>query len=208
LGPLADYVFNHGTFMSQRMRFSGQIENMTKLNRDFIAAAHAHGLRTTMKHFPGMGVFRQDPHQKIPVGKINPKIFQESLGAFKDGITAGADFVMTGHGVYQNVDTNQSSTLSPKVVRELLRDKMGFTGLILSDDISEMVYSPDPKMGKEEAAVLAIKAGHNLIMFSHQLANTDRIARALLEKMKTDPELRKAVKDNYDRVTAFKKERL
>lgn len=208
LGPLADFAFNRNTFMAQRMRFFGQMKNLTALNGDFIAATRAHGMSATLKHFPGMGVFRQDPHQTIPRGNIPAKIFEESLSVFKQGIADGADFVMTGHGIYQNVDPHQSSTLSPLVVKSLLRDKLHFKGLILSDDISEMIYSPDPKLEKDEATILALKAGHNLVMFSHQLGQTQRTLHAILEKMKADPELRKVVRENYDRVKEFKRERL
>ena len=123
---------------------------------------------------------------------------------FKNSVNAGADFIMTGHGIYNNIDPDTPATLSKKITSDILRDGLGFEGLVISDDLSEMPFFDTGKMELAQAAAAAITAGHNLIVFSHKINETPEIFDKMLEYMQGDPELRAAVENNYRKIISFK----
>jgi len=208
LAPLADYPFNCDTFMARRLPPVRQMEDLMAFNQSFIRILHEHNISATLKHFPGMGVFVQDPHHELPRLRVDEATLQKSLRLFHDGISAGADFVMTAHGVYDNIDSENSVVTSHKIVTGLLRETLGFQGIIVTDDFADMRYSLNREVDIGDVISASLKAGHNLVMFSHRLEETKKIFAKVLERVVADPELQAVVKNNYDRVIRFKKDKL
>jgi len=166
-----------------------------------------YGISATLKHFPGMGIFSIDPHRELPYSVIEQEALNESLKIFKDGIDHGANFVMTGHAVYENIDPDNPATFSSKIVKDILIKQLGFQGIILTDDLSDMPLAIK-EIDLTDAAIQALKAGHHLIMFSHKLEETKEIFDEILVKMEADSELQLLVKDNYQKITDFKRANL
>jgi len=206
LAPVADYPFNRNSFIRSRVP-AHSVQALTAFNQRFIELLARHGISATLKHFPGMGAFRTDPHHELPAGRVSTGGLDESLRIFQDGITAGAGLVMTGHAVYTNVDPGRPATLSSRIVTGILRRQMKFQGLIITDDLSEMPFLEGTKMNLDQATCEALRAGHNMVLFSHKLHATKAVLDQVLTAAQSDPRLRSLISKDYARIVAFKKNR-
>lgn len=203
LAPIADFPFNEDTFIKKRIQAHNP-SALTDFNKKFIALLQENHISATLKHFPGMGVFVDDPHKKIPYVSTDQKILDESIKLFKNGVDAGADFVMTGHAVYDDIDQNVPATLSKKITTDILRDNLGFKGLAVTDDLSDMPFIVGREINLIGATAESLKAGHNLVIFSHNPNKTMEIFEKLLQQLENNQELKSVVEQNYRNVIFFK----
>jgi beta-N-acetylhexosaminidase len=203
LAPLADFPFNHESFIRRRIP-AHNVEALEVFNTRFIALLQRHGISATLKHFPGMGAFIDDPHKKLPRAEVEAGMMKASVKIFQQGIASGADLVMTGHAVYDNLDPEHPATLSRKIVTGLLRQKLNFQGPIITDDLSDMPFITGQDISLDEATVQAMEAGHTMVLFSHKLAKTLRIFDQVLIRAEQDPALTEIVEADCQRVFAFK----
>ena len=207
LAPLADFTFNENTFIKRRIPAHNP-EALIDFNREFIALLQQSGVSATLKHFPGMGVFVDDPHKTLPYVTTDQDIIDESIKLFRDGIDANVDFIMTGHAVYDDIDPNIPATLSKKITTDILRNELNFEGLAITDDLSDMPFIVGKEMNLSEATIRSLEAGHNLVIFSHRPKETIEVFNNLLQEMENNQELRYAVEDNYRKVVEFKRNKL
>ncbi|MCK4448758.1 MAG: hypothetical protein KAW56_16960 [Candidatus Marinimicrobia bacterium] len=121
------------------------------------------GIAATAKHFPGRGDSATDAHDVLDVIRADKKRMQEvELYPFKAAIAAGVKAIMTGHSVYPAYDAKFPTTLSEKILTGLLRNELGFDGVIVSDAIGMAAILK--KWPLPEACALAIKAGVDTIL--------------------------------------------
>jgi len=144
------------------------------------------GVATCIKHFPGHGDTATDSHLAMPTVPYDlQRLDAVELVPFKSGIAAGTDSVMTAHIYFPALmgDTELPATLSPAVVHQLLREKLGFQGVIITDCLEMNAVSETVGVGK--GAVLAQQAGNDLILISHrydrQLAGIEAVKAAVRE---------------------------
>lgn len=207
LAPIADFAFDNNTFIKDRIP-AHDIAHLTDFNKKFIALLNQNHILATLKHFPGMGVFVQDPHDILPYANPDKSVINKSINIFKDGINSGADFVMTCHGVYDDIDPNNPATLSKKITTDILRGQVGFTGIAITDDLSEMPFTIDKKIDLSQATAQAIEAGHNLVLFSHKPEETEIIFDKLLNIVEKDTKLKSLVAQNYVKVVSLKNKKM
>jgi beta-N-acetylhexosaminidase len=121
------------------------------------------GLIPTAKHFPGMGGSETNSHFALPRVSYGREVLGEvHLPPFRAAIDAGVDTIMTGHIVVEAIDPELPATLSPAVTTGLLREELGFEGVILTDAMSlEAIVQ---NWGFEDAAILAVQAGADIVM--------------------------------------------
>lgn len=204
LAPVADFVTSNSGFMRSRTLFQDAV-SVKNFNKNFIDVLENGGVSATLKHFPGLGLLVADPHKKLSVLMIGDNDLQKSLEIFQNGVQAGADFVMTTHTVFENIDPGTPAVFSKIIVEDLLRNYVGFKGIVLTDDISGMPVFLDGRDGElDEAAAGALEVGHNLVMLSHNLEKTKMIVEKLTEKVHSDPDFRDVVMKNYLKISDFK----
>jgi len=120
-------------------------------------------ITATAKHFPGRGDSATDAHDVLDVIKVDKKRMQEvELVPFKAAIDAGVKAIMTGHSVYPAYDDKFPTTLSEKLLTGLLRNELGFDGVIVSDAIGMAAILKQWPLPR--ACALAIKAGCDTIL--------------------------------------------
>jgi beta-N-acetylhexosaminidase len=121
------------------------------------------GLAATAKHFPGRGDSETDAHDVLEVLKMSKQRMQEvELVPFKAAIEAGVKAIMTGHSVYPAYDDTYPATLSERILKGLLREELGFDGVIVSDAIGMAAILK--KWPLPQACVRALKAGCDTIL--------------------------------------------
>jgi beta-N-acetylhexosaminidase len=121
------------------------------------------GIAATAKHFPGRGDSGTDAHDVLDVIRADKQRMQEvELYPFKAAIAAGVKAIMTGHSVYPAYDDTYPTTLSEKILTGLLREELGFDGVIVSDAIGMAAILKQWPLPR--ACALAIKAGCDTIL--------------------------------------------
>jgi beta-N-acetylhexosaminidase len=121
------------------------------------------GIAATAKHFPGRGDSATDAHDVLDIIRADRKRMQEvELVPFKAAIAAGVKAIMTGHSVYPAYDAKYPTTLSEKILTGLLREELGFDGVIVSDAIGMAAILKQWPLPR--ACALAIKAGCDTIL--------------------------------------------
>lgn len=127
------------------------------------------GVSACAKHFPGHGDTTSDSHYELPsVSHPLERIQTIELVPFKAAIEAEVDMIMTAHVQFPAIEPNGTpATLSYRVLTELLREELGFTGLIVTDCLEMNAISQG--IGVAKGAVEALKAGADLILVSHEL---------------------------------------
>jgi beta-N-acetylhexosaminidase len=138
-------------------------ETVAKLGRVIIEELQRSGVAACGKHFPGHGDTATDSHLELPIVEHPPdRLRAVEFVPFKAAIEAGVAFIMTAHVLVTSIDDSRPATLSPRIVTDLLRDELGFNGVIVSDDLEMKAitasYTP------AEAAVTAIAAGCDAVL--------------------------------------------
>lgn len=161
--PVADVWSNPNNAVIAQRAYSNNFRDAGNLVDAAVRGFHEGGVCTTLKHFPGHGDTYEDTHTSTAyVSKSRDQLENEELQVFRKGIEAGTDLVMVGHIIVENIDNTAPASLSEKVVTELLRNEMNFTGLIITDSLEMNAVSEHYTGG--EAAVRAIKAGNDLLL--------------------------------------------
>jgi len=163
--PLADVNTNPRNPIIATRAFSENVEPVIKLSRAYIAASEAAGLPTTAKHFPGHGHTAKDSHDSLPIVERSLADLQTfELPPFQAAIDAGCSLVMTAHVAYPEVDpSGVPATLSPLFMQQMLRNEMGFRGVVVCDSLL-MAGLRDCFDTEEESALACLVAGVDLLL--------------------------------------------
>lgn len=159
-------------------------ENVSKLAQELMKGMQKAGVITTLKHFPGHGDTSVDSHLDLPtIDHPIERLHQVELVPFKNCIKNGADTVMTAHVNFPTIENRKGvpATLSDKVITGLLREELGFDGVVTTDCMEMNAISKT--IGTPQGAVEAIKAGVDLVMISHsygpQVKSLERVIQAV-----------------------------
>jgi beta-N-acetylhexosaminidase len=143
--------------------FSDDLEICAKHAVALLKGLQDGNIAATAKHFPGRGDSATDAHDVLDVIRADKKRMQEvELVPFKAAIAAGVKAIMTGHSVYPAYDDKFPTTLSEKLLTGLLREELGFDGVIVSDAIGMAAILKQWPL--PQACALAIKAGCDTIL--------------------------------------------
>jgi beta-N-acetylhexosaminidase len=162
--------------------------NVTPQVRDLALAEirgfQSAGVAATAKHFPGHGNTPIDTHVRLAIvrGPLD-YLWQHDLVPFRAAVESGVEAVMVSHVKFEDLDAEHPSSLSPRVVRGLLRDEIGFDGLACTDCMEMNAIAQH--YGPAESAVLAALAGEDVIFFSHTQAYQQAAFDALVEAVKS-----------------------
>lgn len=138
------------------------------------------GVVATAKHFPGLGNTPVDTHLALAVidGPLD-YLWENDLKAFRGVVEAGVDVVMVSHVKFPALDPEHPATLSRPIIQGLLRDEIGFQGVVCTDCMEMKAIASH--YGPGEAAVLAALAGEDIILVSHTPATQMAVYDALLD---------------------------
>ncbi len=136
---------------------------VARLGAVLIGALQAEGVAACGKHFPGHGDTSRDSHLELPVVEHEPDRLREvELRPFRAAVEAGAAAIMTAHVRYPALDETAPATLSRAVVTDLLREEMGYDGLVVTDDMAMGAIAR--QQAPAPAAVEAVGAGCDLVL--------------------------------------------
>ena len=145
-------------------------QRVATLGAAFVRGVQDHGAIATAKHFPGHGDTGVDSHLALPVIRVSRERMDEvELVPFRRAVDAGLGAIMTAHiTVPELTGARTPATVSPEILTGLLRDEMGFGGLVVTDAMD--MAAVDRLMGRGEAAVRALEAGADVILMPPDIA--------------------------------------
>jgi beta-N-acetylhexosaminidase len=171
LAPVVDVNNNPANPVIGVRSFGEDPHEVARLAAAAVKGYRAAGVLSDLKHFPGHGDTAVDSHLALPtISSTLEKLEAVELVPFKSGIEAGADSVMIAHISFPALTHPEAlpATVSPAIVRGLLREKLGFDGVIISDCMEMNAVAET--IGTERAAVMALQAGVDLVLVSHTYA--------------------------------------
>lgn len=140
------------------------------------------GVIACPKHYPGMGRAAADSHMALPqIDDVDRDTLAKTDNVpFRACIEAGARSIMTNHALYPKIDANNVATLSPILLKDILKSEMGFEGVVLTDDMGMRGVREHATLSDAEIAVEALKAGCDVLMYSFRVERAIAARDAIL----------------------------
>ncbi|HEV2022445.1 MAG TPA: glycoside hydrolase family 3 N-terminal domain-containing protein, partial [Terriglobales bacterium] len=202
--PVLDLGFLASRSVLGTRTASDDPKKVTLYAREFLRGLREARVLGCGKHFPGLGEAALDTHHELPaVDKSWPRLWAEDLYPYR-ALKREMTFVMVAHAAYPAVTRDRTpASISRKWIAEILRKKIGYKGLVVSDDL-EMggVLAATPI---EQAAVETLRAGADLFLVCHSEELVRRSYEAVLREAERDRSFARRVQQAARRVLAFKK---
>lgn len=202
--PALDLAFEASrSVMSTRAVSADPVETVGYC-REFLAGLRKAGVLGCGKHFPGLGEGKLDSHRELPViDKPLKRLWAEDLVPYRM-LHRQMPFVMVSHAAYPRVTGDKTpASLSKKWIRDILRKRIGYNGLIVSDDLEMGAVLSAASIG--EAAVEFVRAGGDLCLICHGENHIAQAHEALVKATGRDRRFARRVAEAGRRVLAFKK---
>ena len=201
--PVLDVFSNPANTVIGDRAFGSDPQRVAEFGCALAAGLRSAGVLPCGKHFPGHGATLLDSHDALPCDE-RPQARLEALDLppFEAAITQDIEMLMTAHIVYPALDPERPASLSPVVMHDLLRQRLGFRGVIVSDDLEMGAIARASSL--KDASVRALVAGADMVLICHSLDRAlparDACERALNDGQLRDTRLREA----HDRVRRLK----
>jgi beta-N-acetylhexosaminidase len=206
--PVVDLNLNpDNPIIGRRFRsYSADPDIVTAHAIEVIRAHHRYGVLTTLKHFPGHGSSAHDTHLQFV--DVTSSWRGTELDPYRTIISEGmCDSVMTAHVFHGGLDPDFPATLSKKIITGILREQIGFDGVVISDDMQMRAISSN--FGLETAVYRAIEAGVDILSFGNNMMNEPMIVERAIGIIKTllrqGDLTQDRIEESYGRVIALKK---
>jgi beta-N-acetylhexosaminidase len=184
LAPVLDVNLNPRNPVIGVRSYGDSVPLVSELGRAFVRGQEDAGLVTVAKHFPGHGATDADSHKALPVMAETREEVLAQMEPFRAAIQDGLDGLMTAHVAIPGLTGNNvPATLSPQVLGGLLRQELGFDGLVLTDEMEmEAIVQ---RYGVGRAAVLAVKAGADMVLVPWRNEKKTEVYEALLAAVRS-----------------------
>ncbi|KKJ75744.1 hypothetical protein WH95_16870 [Kiloniella litopenaei] len=185
LSPCSDININPDNPIIGTRSFGEDRDRVARHVKAAVEGALNNNIVCCGKHFPGHGDTSEDSHRLLPtVDRSLPYLLDQDLVPFQAAIDAGLPMIMTSHINFPQIDPDFPATLSSKIMRDLLRKKMGFQGVVVTDSMN--MWGMRKNYDPAESAILALKAGCDIVMLSEEHYEHDATNYAAKQKATID----------------------
>jgi len=193
--PVVDVNVNPQNPIINIRSFGSDPDEVARLAVAWIAGCQSNGCMATAKHFPGHGDTSEDSHRVMPVVPHDmERMWRVELKPFQAAINAGVAAIMTAHIHFPAIDPTPGlpATLSRKILTELLREQMGFKGVVFTDAMAMHAIKLNFRM--DEAAVMAVNAGADILLADDAASTYEALWRAVQEEQLSMERVKEAAK--------------
>lgn len=187
--PICDLDMNYRNPITNVRTFGSNKERVIRFVKEQLNGLAEYGVAAAVKHFPGDGVDERDQHLVATVNSLTVEEWDNSYGKiWQEVIKAGALSIMVGHilqpaySLYFNSDLRKEeilpATLSKEILQGLLREKLGFNGMVITDATPMMGFNTP--MARHEAVPAALAAGCDMILFNKDIREDYQAVRDAL----------------------------
>ncbi len=215
LGPCCDINLNIDNQIIGTRAFGEDAELVSSHVKASIRGMKQRNCISAAKHFPGHGDTHSDSHREIPVvDKSKEELLKNELLPFQAAIDAGVDLIMTSHILYPSFDKKYPATLSYNILTKLLKEKMNFKGLIITDSMNMGAIRKSYTV--EDSTILALKAGADFIMLSEEhydhneyyLEKQIKSINAIIDAVKNNDISIKLIEEKLEKIILFKRDKI
>lgn len=202
--PVLDVNTNPQNPVINERAFSDNPIKVSMLGLSVIAGLQDNGIIACCKHFPGHGDTSLDSHYKLPIVEHDLERLREvEFLPFIQAVQNGVAAIMTAHVIYKSIDEKYPASTSEKIIHNLLRREMGFSGLVITDDLEMKAITDNYNM--EEAAILAVSAGADIILICKDHERQKAVRNALIKAVKDKIISEGRIDESIERIDAIKK---
>lgn len=203
--PTADVYSNPEASVIGPRSFGSDPSSTGLFSAAFASGMKSAGVLCTAKHFPGHGSADQDSHGHLPKIEVSlDQLLESDLIPYRILIREGIPAVMTGHLAFPRIlGSLTPASLSPFFLQSLLRDKLGFQGLVITDDM-EMEGVLADGMDTPTACLRALEAGNDMVLVSHTPATQELTWKALIATARSSKAFRASLRESVTRILATK----
>lgn len=201
--PVLDVNSNPNNPVIGDRSFGSDPNIVAELGIQTMKGLEAEKIIPTIKHFPGHGDTASDSHLELPtVNKTLEELEYLELVPFKRAIEAGADMVMVAHLLLPQIDSEYPSSISEKIITGLLRNRLDFDGVVITDDLTMKAITNHYGIG--QAALLSVKAGSDIVMVAHNYDDLVEVFSTLKQAV-LDGEISEArINESVERILKLK----
>ena len=202
LAPVADIFLDENNACLKDRCFGATPEEVVPFVSRAVELARQHRVLSCVKHFPGLGATKSDPHIKTASAEYDLIVWeQREKIPFKAALDKGVDMVMTTHLNLPKID-DTIVTGSSKIINTMLRGMLAFDGVVITDDL--LMNGADPLGDIGERSVAAFNAGHDILLFGQNLESSMRAFDYFREAIQRGEISHEALADSLGRVTGMK----
>ncbi|WP_167956812.1 glycoside hydrolase family 3 protein [Anaerosporobacter faecicola] len=203
--PDADVLTNKKNTVVKNRSFGSDATTVTDYAKAYTEGLQDEGIYATYKHFPGHGATKEDSHKEFAyIDKTYEELLENEWVPFLDAIEKKMDMIMVGHiCVPKIVGHDTPSSLSKVMVTDILREKLGYDGVIITDAMNMAAISNNYSI--EESTVAAVVAGCDIILMP---ADFRKAYKAILKEVKAGEITEERLDESVRRILLLKKQRL
>jgi beta-N-acetylhexosaminidase len=206
LAPVVDVITSHHNPGITIRSFGDDPQKVADLASAFITGTQQAGVAAVAKHFPGKGAAHMDAHIDLPTVALPEEAFEEiHRYPFRKAIENGVQGIMSTHVHYPTLDStgDHPATFSPSIVKEYIRTRYTFDGLILSDDLEMGAIAKHYPI--DETCLLATRAGHDMLLICSDYQLQKQGFDALVEAYTTSLLPREELEASMARINTLRK---
>lgn len=216
LAPVVDVNSNPENPVIGSRSFGSDVLKVSEYGKQALLGYKDSGIIPCLKHFPGHGDTTSDSHHQLPIVDKEISELNEVEFVPYEKLVSDTPAIMTAHILFPKIDKERCATLSPIILKDLLRDKMQFDGVIISDSLA-MKGANNRERSLEETVIQAFEAGNDILLIGGRNLQIDfpdetdievkiRIYQALLSAVEIGRISEKRVNESVNRIFRLKKE--
>ena len=203
--PVLDIVPEGVDSIMKDRAFKGDAEQVSTLGMEVIHTLQKNGIMAVAKHFPGIGRTIKDSHFHLPVLDIDLETLRQSdMVPFAAAKNEGVAGIMLSHISYPQLDHLWQASLSPFIVKELLRTQLGYDGLVMTDDLDMKAIQHDMKICIRQI----LKSGIDMALICHKGPDIDKASHEIIRLLNEDESLYEMGEKSVERILRIKKKYL
>ncbi|UBH07805.1 beta-N-acetylhexosaminidase [Macrococcus armenti] len=201
--PVLDIWSNPNNKVIGNRSFGTDAKTVTRMSDAFKRGINSAGVITSGKHFPGHGDTVTDSHVALPVSNKNLSELEASeLIPFKYQIDKKIDMMMISHILYPEIDRQNPASLSNRIVDDILKDKLNYNGVIITDDLSMGAITNQYDLNT--AVVRAIQAGETMVLIGSHVGDVDALIHSVKAAVRDGKIDEKIIDENNEKIIRLK----
>lgn len=201
--PVLDINSNPDNPVIGDRSFGNTADLVSRLGIAEMKGIASEGVVPVVKHFPGHGDTSVDSHLELPVvNKTAAQLAKLEWQPFEAAIQENADAVMVAHILFPELDSDKPASLSRAIIGKLLREEMGFQGVVITDDLTMGAITEHYTLAA--AAVDTVQAGSDILLVAHEYGNEQAVRKALLASVQSGTIKESRIDESVYRILALK----
>ena len=205
LAPVLDVAGDIKDSVMKDRAFEKDTATVSRLGKRIITGMQQNGIMAVGKHFPGIGRSSVDSHFDLPVVDADRQaLFSRDLPPFREAVKAEAAGIMPGHILYPQIDPHWQASLSEIIIKGLLRENLGYKGLVITDDLDMKAVTHDI----DTCAERILRSDVDIALICHPGPDIEQMFRSFCSLMKSNEAYEQAGRSSEARILTVKKKYL